>query len=103
MISRLRAPHCVFCAFGCGLLFGLWFFLFSSLVPLPSVFPFIYLFNNEPQLRGLFPATYQDANSVWFSQLRESTLPDSFLEPKNESGLPFFPNFVLFFSISFKT
>jgi hypothetical protein len=33
-----------FCNFGCGLLFGLWSFLFSSLVPLPGVFPlFIYL------------------------------------------------------------
>jgi len=39
VFSPLRAPHCAFCTFRCGLLFGLQFFLFSSLVPLPSVFP----------------------------------------------------------------
>ncbi len=43
MFSPLRAPHCVFCTFRCGLLFGLQSFLFSSLVPLPSVSSFIYL------------------------------------------------------------
>ncbi len=37
VFSPLRAPHC-------GLLFGLWFFLFSSLVPLPGAFSFICLF-----------------------------------------------------------
>jgi hypothetical protein len=34
-----------FCTLGCGPLFGLWSFPFSSLVPLPGVFLlFIYLF-----------------------------------------------------------
>ncbi len=33
-----------FCAFGCGLLFGLQSFLFSSLVPFAQCFSFIYLF-----------------------------------------------------------
>ncbi len=43
MFSSLRAPHCGFCAFKCALLFRLWSFLFSSLVPLLGVFPlFIY-------------------------------------------------------------
>jgi hypothetical protein len=38
-------PHCAFCTLGCGLLFELRSFPFSSLVPLLVVFPlFIYLF-----------------------------------------------------------
>jgi hypothetical protein len=46
VFSYIRAPHCVFCTFKCALLFGLWFFLFSSLVPVLGVFPlFIYLGN----------------------------------------------------------
>jgi hypothetical protein len=50
VISPLRAPHCAFCAFGCGLLFGLRSFLFSSLVPLlAGCFSFIYLFT-RPQV-----------------------------------------------------
>jgi hypothetical protein len=40
----LGAPQCAFCTLGCGLLFGHRSFLFSSLVPLLGVFPFIYLF-----------------------------------------------------------
>jgi hypothetical protein len=42
-----RAPHCVFCTFGCGFLFGFRSFIFSSFVPLLGVFPllFIYLCN----------------------------------------------------------
>lgn len=40
----LRAPHCAFCTLGCGFLFGLQSFLFSSLIPLPGVFLCIYLF-----------------------------------------------------------
>jgi len=44
-IIKLRAPHCAFCTLGYVLLFGLQSFLFSSLLPLPGVFPlFIYLF-----------------------------------------------------------
>jgi hypothetical protein len=44
MFSPLRAPHVVFCNLGCDVLFGIWSFLFSSLVPLVDVFPlFIYL------------------------------------------------------------
>ncbi len=43
MFSPLRAPHGVICNFRCGHLFRLQSFIFSSLVPLPSVFPlFIY-------------------------------------------------------------
>jgi hypothetical protein len=42
MISPFRVPHCVFCALGCDLLFGLWSFLLSSLVPL--LMGVIYLF-----------------------------------------------------------
>jgi len=44
MFSALRAPRCVFCAFGCDLLFGLWSFPFVFLVPLLVVFSLIYLF-----------------------------------------------------------
>jgi hypothetical protein len=44
MFSPLRAPHCVFCTFRCGLLFDFGPFLYSSLVPLRGVFQlFIYL------------------------------------------------------------
>ncbi len=50
VISPLQAPRCAFCAFGCGLLFGLRSFLFSSLVPLlAGCFSFIYLFT-RPQV-----------------------------------------------------
>ncbi len=43
--SSFRAPHCAFCTFRCGLLFVRRYFLCSSFVPLPGVFPlFIYLF-----------------------------------------------------------
>jgi hypothetical protein len=38
------ATHCVFCTFGCGLLFGLWSFFFSSLVPFVRCFFFLSLF-----------------------------------------------------------
>ncbi len=34
----IRRKECAFCTFGCGLLFRLWSFCFSSLVPLPGVF-----------------------------------------------------------------
>jgi len=46
MFFPLKAPHCVFYTFECGILFGLQFALFSSFVPLPSFFLylFIYLF-----------------------------------------------------------
>jgi hypothetical protein len=40
LFSSLKALNCAFCTFGCGLLFGLWSFLFFSfLVPLLDVFP----------------------------------------------------------------
>jgi hypothetical protein len=40
----LGLPHVVFCNLGCDVLFGIWSFLFSSLVPLLDVFPlFIYV------------------------------------------------------------
>jgi hypothetical protein len=43
MFSPVRAPRCAVSTLGCGLLFGLWSFLFSSLVPLPGCFC-LYLF-----------------------------------------------------------
>ncbi len=43
-IRKLRAPHCAFCTFGYGLLFGLQSFLFSSIVPLAGVFPYLHPF-----------------------------------------------------------
>jgi hypothetical protein len=44
LISPIRALLSAFCAFKCGLLFELWSFLFSSLVPLLGAFPlYIYL------------------------------------------------------------
>ncbi len=45
LFSPLKAPHCASCTFGCGLLFALQSFLFSSLVPLLMFF--LYLFNNN--------------------------------------------------------
>jgi len=56
-------PHCAFCTLGCGLLFGLLSFPFSSLVPLLDVFPlFIYLFMrnyvvSKPEAVGPFVET----------------------------------------------
>ncbi len=42
--SPFKAPHCAFCTFRCDILFGLWSFILSSLIPLIGVFPlFIYL------------------------------------------------------------
>jgi len=63
--SPLRAPHCGFCSLGCGLLFALQSFLFSSLVPLPGVFPLIiYLFINWRQLvRNYLWAGNSEANA----------------------------------------
>jgi len=42
VFSPRRAPHCVFYIFRCGLLFRLWSFLFSCIIPLLGVF-FNYL------------------------------------------------------------
>ncbi len=45
MFSPLRAPNCLFCTFGSGLLFGLQFFLFFFCCSLAECFSFIiYLF-----------------------------------------------------------
>ncbi len=45
ILSPMKAPHCAFRTFRCGLLFGLESFLFSSLGHLPGVFPYLfYLF-----------------------------------------------------------
>ncbi len=41
MVLAWRAHHCGFCTLGCGPLFGLWSFPFSSLVPLLGVFPLV--------------------------------------------------------------
>jgi hypothetical protein len=38
LFSFQKPPHCVFYIFGCDLSFELWSFLFSSLVPLSSIF-----------------------------------------------------------------
>jgi hypothetical protein len=40
----MKAPHCAFCTFGCGLLFGLQsFLLLLFLVPFPGVFPYLFI------------------------------------------------------------
>jgi hypothetical protein len=43
MFSSLRAPHCVFCTFRCGLLFELWSLLLFFSCSLERCFSFIYL------------------------------------------------------------
>ncbi len=43
-IYDLNASHCVFCTFGCGLLFGLWSFLFFFSCSFAGCFSFFYLF-----------------------------------------------------------
>jgi hypothetical protein len=68
VFSSLWAPHCGFCTFQCGLLFGLQSIPFSSLAPLLGVFSFIYLFLAKEVPRSMFPMPYQisqEKNQRW--------------------------------------
>jgi hypothetical protein len=70
--------HCAFWAFGCGLLFGLQSFLFSSLVPFVRCFFFIYLFIHftlHSEMQRKF--SFADQHSHLFYVFREAILPPS--------------------------
>jgi hypothetical protein len=74
VFSPLKAPHCAFCTFWCDLLFGLWFILFSSLVPLLDAFSlFIYLINFEKTNRKM-KCTNWSTSQLYYGMVKSMPL-----------------------------
>ncbi len=68
-VFPLRAPHCAFCAFRCGLLFELWSFCFFC-CSLAMCFSFIYLFQFTTKLKGFC----QCCSGIKFIRYQASTV-----------------------------
>jgi len=92
MFSPLRAPHCVFCTFRCGLLFDFGPFLYSSLVPLRGVFQlFIYL----DAIYGTVHRNKVSPPSLFFSQHQHIKVPYFLPSPPCSSAQAFVVAFML--------
>jgi hypothetical protein len=83
-VFPLRAPHCAFCAFGCGLLFEVWSFLFLLLFScgMFSLYLFILIHNKNERFFPMLlwyqiykiPAWCWYQNSFLFSDTRPVVL-----------------------------
>jgi len=106
VFSPLMALCCAFCTLWCGLLFGLWSFLFSSLVALPGVFSFfLYLFNKLGHNKWIISG--QNGSHQIFFNIRQFSIVFSLLPfPRNKQGAKWQPpnmsklgNSLLFFTL----
>ncbi len=98
-VFPIAVPHCAFCIFGRGLLFGLRSFFFSSHVPLSDVFPFLkkkiilrrlMACHKLQQVLGSFLLLWRTPGSISWKKLTNIILvlvPNSTHKQNKKSGL----------------